>query len=190
MTVEPLMSQPVRPCRPEETLARAAALMWAHDCGALPVCAGAEGEARAIGMLTDRDACVAAMSRGKALHELKVADAMSREIRVVERDDRPEDVELFTREQKIRRVPVTDERGRFVDIVSLAELARAARRAAAGETTGGAVSQRTSVTRPRPSASPASAAATLRISRMRGSGHIYIYGMRHVRPCNFEPSFR
>jgi CBS domain-containing protein len=133
MTVEPLMSRPVRHCRPDQTLAYAASLMWEHDCGALPVCAGPDGESQVIGMLTDRDVCMAAMFRGKALHELKVADAMSRDIRVVERDDRAEDVELLMREQRIRRVPVTDERGWLIGIVSLADLARAARRAAAGQ---------------------------------------------------------
>jgi CBS domain-containing protein len=61
------------------------------------------------------------------LHELKVADAMSREIRVAKLDDRPEDVESLMREQRIRRVPVTDEKGGLVGILSLADFARAAR---------------------------------------------------------------
>ena len=72
------------------------------------------GEPRVIGMLTDRDVCMAALFQGKPLHELKVADAMSRDIRVSKTDDRPEDVELLMREQQIRRVPVTDEAGALV----------------------------------------------------------------------------
>ena len=72
-----------------------------------------------------------ALFQGKPLHELKVADSMSRDIRVAKVDDRPEDVELTMRELKIRRVPVTDEDGRLVGIVSLADLARAARVGAA-----------------------------------------------------------
>jgi CBS-domain-containing membrane protein len=65
--------------------------------------------------------------QGKPLGELKVADAMSRGIRVCALDDRPEDVELLMREQRIRRVPVTDFSGALVGIVSLADLALAAR---------------------------------------------------------------
>jgi CBS domain-containing protein len=129
MTIQALMSRDVHSCRPDHTLDYAAASMWEHDCGSLPVVVADEagGEPRAIGMLTDRDVCMAAMLQGRPLHELKVADAMSRDIRVVKLDDRPEDVKLLMRELKIRRVPVTDETGALVGIVSLADFARAAR---------------------------------------------------------------
>jgi len=126
MTIESIMSRPVHYCGPDHTLDTAAAQMWEHDCGCLPVCSG-NGEPRVIGMLTDRDICMAALFQHKPLRDLKVADAMSDDIRVCEIDDRPEDVELLMREQKIRRVPVIDDSGALIGIVSLADLARAAR---------------------------------------------------------------
>jgi CBS domain-containing protein len=125
MTIEPLMTRHVHYCRPDHTLDHAAAQMWDHDCGCVPVCVD-DGEPRVIGMLTDRDICMAALFQGRPLRELKVADAMSRDIHVCEVDDRPEDVEVKMREIKIRRLPVTDEAGGLVGIVSLADLARAA----------------------------------------------------------------
>jgi CBS domain-containing protein len=125
MTIEPLMTRPVHYCRPDHTLDYAASQMWNHDCGSLPVCVD-DGEPRVIGMLTDRDICMAALFQGRPLHELKVADAMSRDIRVSKVDDRPEDVEHLMRSTKVRRVPITDEAGGLVGIVSLADLARAA----------------------------------------------------------------
>ena len=125
MTIQPLMSQNVHYCRPDQTLDYAASQMWEHDCGCLPVCSG-DGEPRVIGMLTDRDICMAAMFQGRPLRELKIADAMSHDIRVCDIDDRPEDVELLMREQQIRRVPVVDSSGALIGIVSLADLARAA----------------------------------------------------------------
>ena len=131
MTIEPIMSRHVHRCRPDDTLNYAALQLWERDCGSLPVCAGNGDEAEVIGMLTDRDICMAALFQGKPLHELKVADAMSRDIRVAKADDRLEDVELLMRERRIRRVPVTDEAGRLVGIVSLADFARAARGRAA-----------------------------------------------------------
>jgi CBS domain-containing protein len=127
MKIEPIMSREVHRCRPDDTLNDAALKMWERDCGSLPVCADNGGESRVIGMLTDRDICMAALFQGKPLHELKVADAMSRDIRVAKLDDRIEDVETLMREVKIRRVPVTDETGRLVGIVTLGDLARAAR---------------------------------------------------------------
>jgi CBS domain-containing protein len=128
MRITEIMSRDVHSCRPDHTLDYAAAQLWEHDCGSLPVCASdGESEPRVIGMLTDRDICMAALFQGRPLHELKVADAMSREIRVATLDDRPEDVEMLMREQRIRRVPVTDDDGGLVGIVSLADFARAAR---------------------------------------------------------------
>ena len=126
MTIEPIMSRGVHYCEPDQSLEHAAAQMWEHDCGCLPVCA-ANGEIRVIGMLTDRDICMAALFQGRPLRELKVADAMSDDIRVCEVDDRPEDVELLMRENQVRRVPVTDSTGALIGIVSLADLARSAR---------------------------------------------------------------
>ena len=146
MTIETIMSSHVHHCQPDHTLDYAAAGMWDHDCGCLPVCASdGDGQLRVIGMLTDRDICMAALFQGKPLHELKVADAMSRDIRVSKIDDRPEDVELLMREQQIRRLPVTDETGALVGIVSLADFARAARERAAshsGDGSEGDVSER------------------------------------------------
>src|SRR5512145_1270043 len=110
MRITEIMSRDVHSCRPDHTLDYAASQLWEHDCGSLPVCASdGDGEPRVIGMLTDRDICMAALFQGRPLHELKVADAMSREIRVAKLDDRPEDVEVLMREQRIRRVPVTDD---------------------------------------------------------------------------------
>jgi CBS domain-containing protein len=140
MTIESIMSRPVHHCDPQDTLDTAAAQMWQHDCGCLPVCSG-NGEARVIGMRTDRDICMAALFQGKPLRDLKVADAMSGDIRVCEIDDRPEDVELLMREQKIRRVPVVDDSAALVGLVSLADFARAARGRRAARKPG-AVSER------------------------------------------------
>ncbi len=37
MRVEQLMTRDVKVCRAEDTLSRAAQLMWEHDCGCVPV---------------------------------------------------------------------------------------------------------------------------------------------------------
>ena len=125
MTIERLRSRRVWHCRPDDSLDFAAGQMWDHDCGSLPVCSG-DGSSRVIGMLTDRDICMAALFQGKPLRELDVIDAMSRDVQVCRSDDRPEDVERQMRELKVRRVPETDASGARVGIVSLADLARAA----------------------------------------------------------------
>jgi CBS domain-containing protein len=123
MRIDQVMSRGVHYCSPDDTLDTAAGLMWQHDCGCVPVCSG-NGTPQVIGMITDRDICMSAFFQAKPLHELRVADAMSREVYICRPGDRPAEVERTMRSRQIRRVPVTDREGRLVGIVSLADLAR------------------------------------------------------------------
>jgi CBS domain-containing protein len=127
MQIERLMSRNVQYCSPDDTLDRAAQLMWEFDCGSLPVCT-TNGAPRVVGMITDRDICMSALFEGKPLHDLRVSNAMSRRALSCRPSDQPARVERVMRERQIRRVPVTDESRNLLGIVSLADLARAAQR--------------------------------------------------------------
>ncbi|HLS79879.1 MAG TPA: CBS domain-containing protein [Steroidobacter sp.] len=127
MRVDQIMTKQVSRCSPDQTLAEAAQLMWDHDCGCLPVCTG-NGASRIVGVITDRDICMSALFKGKPLHELRVSDAMSTQLQTCRPDDSVADVEKKMREAKIRRLPVVDEQGALVGMVSLADLAREAAR--------------------------------------------------------------
>jgi CBS domain-containing protein len=127
MRVDKLMTRQVTSCGPDDTLARAAQLMWEGDCGCLPVCAG-DGVNRVAGVITDRDICMAALFQGKALGELRVADVMTRQVQVCRPSDTLADVERIMRESRIRRLPVIDGEGGLTGMISLADLAREAER--------------------------------------------------------------
>jgi CBS domain-containing protein len=127
MRVEQLMTKQVTTCKPDDTLDHAAQLMWDHDCGCLPVCAG-DGANRVIGVITDRDVCMSALFQGKPLRELRVSDAMAKQVRVCRPSNSPVDVERTMREAKIRRLPVVDEQGALIGMITLADLAREAER--------------------------------------------------------------
>jgi CBS-domain-containing membrane protein len=127
MQVEHLMSKQVVCCSPEDSLSRAAQLMWDHDCGCLPVCTG-NGASRVSGVITDRDICMSALFQGRALAELKVADAMSRQVYTCRPTDSLADVERIMSEARIRRLPVVDAEGSLVGMITLADLAREAER--------------------------------------------------------------
>jgi len=49
-------------CSAEDSLAEAARLMWERDCGSVMV---TEPNGRLVGIITDRDICMAAYTRGK-----------------------------------------------------------------------------------------------------------------------------
>jgi CBS domain-containing protein len=125
MRIEQLMSKNIQYCGPNDTLDVAARLMWDNDCGCVPVCTG-DGSPRVVGMITDRDICMSALFNAKPLADLRVSDAMSREVHVCRPTDSPVAVERLMRERQIRRVPVTDDAGVLVGLVSLADLARCA----------------------------------------------------------------
>lgn len=127
MQIEQIMSRPVQCCSPQDTLAHAAELMWTHDCGCIPVCS-ADGDARVVGIVTDRDICMHALFRGKPLHDLMVADVMTGDLQVCRPGDSLADAEQTMRHAKLRRLPVLDESDALVGIVSLADLAQEAAR--------------------------------------------------------------
>ena len=127
MRVEQLMARPVQSCRAEDTLARAAQLMWDHDCGSLPVCGG-NGVTRVVGVITDRDICMCALFQNKPLQELRVSEAMAKQVQVCRPSDSLADAEKAMRETRIRRLPVIDEQDALVGMISLADLAQEAAR--------------------------------------------------------------
>lgn len=113
----------VRVCSPEDTLAIAARRLWDHDIGALPV---VDREGVVVGMITDRDICMGAYTQGRALHEVVVSSVMSHPPRGCRREDALRDVLRRLAEHQFRRMPVMDERGQLVGIISLNDIARAA----------------------------------------------------------------
>jgi CBS domain-containing protein len=137
MRVEQIMARPVQCCRPEDTLAHAARLMWDHDCGCLPVVSG-DGVTCVVGVITDRDICMHALFQGKGLQQLRVSDAMARQVQVCHPAESLADAENRMRQARIRRLPVVDEHDALVGMISLADLAQEAvreRSAAAPEVT-------------------------------------------------------
>ena len=74
MKVEQLMTMNPSSCHPEDTMQQAARIFWEHDCGCAPV---TDHDAHVVGMITDRDVCMAAYTQGKPLTELSVASAMA-----------------------------------------------------------------------------------------------------------------
>ena len=127
MRVEQLMPRPVQSCRHSDTLARAAQLMWDFDCGCLPVVSDPRSK-RIAGILTDRDICMCALFKNKPLHEIQVSEAMAKEVLVCQTSDDLGQAELIMREARVRRVPVTDDDGALVGMLSLADLAHEAAR--------------------------------------------------------------
>jgi CBS domain-containing protein len=121
MLVESLMTRDAESCRPESSLAEAAAIMWRRDCGAVPV---VDAENRPAGIITDRDICMALSLRGQRAAEVRVGEVMAQGVRTCTSvDDVREALELM-RGRQLRRLPVVNGEGKLVGILSISDIVR------------------------------------------------------------------
>lgn len=125
MKVERIMTRKVVACNQNDTLNTAAQLMWENDCGCVPVIS-ADGSGAVVGMLTDRDICMAAYTQGKPLTQLPVTCAMAKKVITCKPTDDIRHAEALMRDNHIRRLAVVDDNARLVGIVSLNDIAREA----------------------------------------------------------------
>lgn len=121
MQLREIMSKPVVTCRTEDTLNTAAKLMWDNDIGSIPV---VDNDGRVAGMITDRDICMAAYTKGGALAVISVWDAMAKQVFSCHPDNSLEEAERLMSEKQIRRVPVVDGDNRPMAMLSLNDVAR------------------------------------------------------------------
>jgi len=119
MKVKDVMTSPVQYCAPETTLAEAAMKMWDSDCGVLPV---VTREGKVIGMITDRDICMAVTTKGRAASNISVWETASGKLYSCSPDDDIQDVLKAMAAQKVRRLPVVNDDGELRGIVCLNDL--------------------------------------------------------------------
>jgi CBS-domain-containing membrane protein len=115
------MTTEVHHCRVGDTLERVAQNLWDHDCGALPV---VDRHGQTVGMITDRDVCMAAYTTGRPLATIPVMVAASHGVHSVTPDDSIEHAESVMKMHRVRRLPVIDIGGNIVGMLSLADVVR------------------------------------------------------------------
>ena len=120
MNVRDVMTFDPRVCWSHDTMTRAAQIMWQSDCGCVPV---VDYAGRPIGMITDRDICMAAYTRGQSLSDMTIASLPSGTVVSVRAEDSVAEAERLMRVHRVRRLPVVDEAGILVGILSMNDLA-------------------------------------------------------------------
>lgn len=125
MNVEQLMSRDLKTCSKNETLDCAARIMWESDCGVVPI---VDAENFAVGMVTDRDICIAVYTQNKLLNQIPIAAIGMKPVVTVRAQDPAQTAESLMQEHQVRRLAVVDEGGRLVGLLSLNDLARGVRR--------------------------------------------------------------
>lgn len=122
MKVKDVMTRGARTCTCGSSLNDAAQVMWEADCGFVPV-VEADGSERVVGVVTDRDLCMAAYTTGLPLKEVPVDRVMAHAVHTCGEKDSLSEAEAVMQRHQVRRLPVVDEGDRVVGVVSLADLA-------------------------------------------------------------------
>jgi CBS domain-containing protein len=105
----------------DATIQEAAMLMKRENIGIVPV-VSAQSDRKLVGVVTDRDIAIRCVAEGKD-GSCRVRDAMSsREIATCSPQSNVDDAMKTMSNEKVRRIPIVDERGSVVGIVSQADL--------------------------------------------------------------------
>lgn len=100
------------------SIVESARLMREHHVGALVIIAEYKDGERPVGILTDRDLVVEVLAQEVPPDSITVGDIMTRSPVTVREDEDIFKTMDNMREQGIRRLPVTDEIGRLVGILT------------------------------------------------------------------------
>jgi CBS domain-containing protein len=122
MIVSDLMTRRVVTVSAGERASVAGRLMWESDCGAVPV---VDDHGRGVGMITDRDICMATVLQDRPPSAIAISQVMSRTLHACAPDDSLSAAEELMRAHQIRRLPVLDGERRPIGILSLADVTRA-----------------------------------------------------------------
>jgi CBS domain-containing protein len=123
MRVRDVMTTDLSCCLPEDTVIRAGRMMKFMDTGVVPV-VDSDGSRKLVGIVTDRDLCLAVVAEGQDPKGMHVQRCMTTPVVTCEPDDSVESVLDTMRENQIRRMPVVDKHGYVEGIVSLADIVR------------------------------------------------------------------
>jgi CBS domain-containing protein len=120
MKVREVMTRPAVTCAPTTDLVSCARKMWDGDFGFLPV---VSERGQVVGVVTDRDICMAVAMQDRRPSDIPAREVMTREARCCSVDDTIDAVMHIMRDQQVRRLPVTNAEGVLQGVVSVNDLA-------------------------------------------------------------------
>jgi len=119
MKVKDVMMGTPHYCQLENNVGTATELMWKANCGFLPV---QSADGKVIGVITDRDICIALGTRNCPAGKVSVGEVMSGQLHSCAPDDDIHAALQTMREAKIRRLPVMAKNGTLVGVLSMDDI--------------------------------------------------------------------
>lgn len=125
MKIQDVMTRNPATVTPDAPVIEAARIMKQEDVGVVPVVESTESR-RLVGVVTDRDLAIRLVAEGRD-PQSRVRDVMSAKLHTRKADDDLDDVMDTMAKEQVRRIPIVDDRGSLVGIVSQADIVRKAR---------------------------------------------------------------
>lgn len=132
MQVKDIMTRNPACCTADTNLREVAELMVKHDCGETPVVDNKKSM-KLLGVITDRDITIRTVAKGKNPLEMTAGDCMSSPAVTVTQQMSIDECCTVMEDNKVRRVPVVDEKGSCCGIVAQADIAKHASRQETGD---------------------------------------------------------
>jgi CBS-domain-containing membrane protein len=122
MLVKEFMTKGVVWCTPWDTAQAVAELMKVHDVGAIPVVWDMK-DPLVEGIVTDRDLCCGVVAEARNSEAITISELMTPVPVTCQPEFTMEECEELMQQNQVRRIPVVDERGRCIGIVTQADIA-------------------------------------------------------------------
>jgi len=119
MKVKEIMTQSAVCCGSETNVGGAVELMWNRNVGMLPV---VNKDGKLIGVVTDRDICIAMGTRTCLPGDLSVGEIATREVFTCKPNDDIHEALLEMGEHQVRRLPVVSDQGVPQGLLSMDDL--------------------------------------------------------------------
>jgi CBS domain-containing protein len=119
MKVRDVMTPSAVCSKPDTNVGAAVALLWSYNCGMLPV---VDPDNRLIGIVTDRDLCIAMGTRNRLPGELTVGEIAMQHVFTCKPDDEIHEALGTMADKQVRRLPVVDDEGVPQGILSMDDI--------------------------------------------------------------------
>ena len=122
MTLKTICNREVLIAQKNDTLVEAAKLMREYQTGSIVIIEERNGLRYPAGIVTDRDLVIELIAKEVDINSVTLGDVMYRDIILGKENDDVNETIKIMRQRGIRRLPVVDDRGVLVGIVTMDDL--------------------------------------------------------------------
>lgn len=116
MRVRDVMTWTAASCYADMNLAEAVEIMWNRNCGFLPI---VDAQEKVLGVITDRDICIALGTRNRLPGEISVKDVATKGLYCCNLDDDVRSALQTMTRARVRRLPAISDAGKLEGVLSM-----------------------------------------------------------------------